>query len=71
LKCHNFEKKDIQHLTIYVVGNRENLIDAWSAVQGVFVDGVPPATLLGVVLLGYENQLVELDAKIVKDGVPK
>ncbi|MGA8239287.1 MAG: RidA family protein [Desulfobacterales bacterium] len=68
LKSHNFEKNDIQHLTVYVVGQRENLTDAWRAVQGVFPNGVPPATLLGVALLGYENQLVEIDAKVVKDS---
>jgi enamine deaminase RidA (YjgF/YER057c/UK114 family) len=66
LNVHDFEKKDIQHLTIYVVGCRENLTTAWRAVQEVFPDGVPPATLLGVALLGYEHQLVEIDARVVK-----
>ena len=67
LKCHGFEIDDIQHLTIYVVGGRENLSSAWRAVKEKRPDGVPPATLLGVALLGYEYQLVEIDAKVVKD----
>ncbi len=67
LKVHGFDKDDIQHMTVYVVGERNNLNLAWSAVKDVFPHGVPPATLLGVSLLGYENQLVEIDATIAKD----
>ena len=66
IKTHKFNKADIQHLTIYVVGDKENLINAWRAVKEAFPDGVPPATLLGVALLGHSNQLVEIDAQIVK-----
>ena len=68
LNCHHFGKNDIQHITIYVVGNRDNLNEAWKAVQTVFNNIVPPATLLGVALLGHESQLVEIDAKIIKTG---
>ena len=67
LKCHDFEINDIQHLTIYVVGDRENLTSAWRAVKDAYPQGVPPATLLGVALLGYDNQLVEIDAKVIKE----
>jgi len=67
LKCHDFEITDIQHLTIYVVGNRENLTSAWQVAKEKFPDGVPPATLLGVGLLGYEGQLVEIDATVIKE----
>jgi len=67
LKCHDFEANDIQHLTIYVVGDRISLTNAWQAVLEEFPDGVPPATLLGVALLGYKCQLVEIDAKVIKD----
>lgn len=66
LNCYHFGKGDIQHITIYVVGNRENLSEAWKAVQHYFEGIVPPATLLGVALLGHENQLVEIDATITK-----
>ena len=68
LKCYDFQKADIQHLTIYVVGNKENLSSAWQAIKEMFPGGVPPATLLGVTLLGYTDQLVEIDAKIIKES---
>ena len=64
---HGFHKHDVRQLTIYVVGERENLIDAWQAVTDWFNNNVPPATLLGVALLGYESQLVEIDAIVVSD----
>ncbi len=67
IKAHKFNKADIQHLTIYVVGDRENLANAWQAVKEAFPNGVPPATLLGVALLGYSDQLVEVDAQIVNE----
>lgn len=67
LNCHCFDKNDIQHLNLYVVGDRENLIAAWRTVQDEFCSEVPPATLLGVTTLGYTGQLVEIGATIVKD----
>lgn len=66
LGCYDFAMNDIRHLTVYVVGAHENLTTAWEAVMRYFVDDVPPATLLGVSLLGYEDQLVEIDAVIVR-----
>ena len=68
LECHGYEINDVQHLTVYVVGDRENLASAWRAVKDMYPDGVPPSTLLGVALLGYEHQLVEIDAKVIKDS---
>ena len=50
----------------HVVGDQRNLNDAWSAVRAWFDGDVPPATLLGVSLLGYENQLAEVDATVAK-----
>ena len=54
----------VEHLvrtTIYVVGDHEALMRVW----GVIADGLapqrPPSTLLGVSLLGYRGQLVEID----------
>ena len=67
LKCHCFVQHDIQHLHIYVIGDRENLTIAWQAVQDKFCNEAPPATLLGVTTLGYEGQLVEIGATVVKD----
>jgi enamine deaminase RidA (YjgF/YER057c/UK114 family) len=62
---HDFSEDDIRRLTIYVVGDRKNLHAAWASVRDWFGGNVPPATLLGVSLLGYEEQLVEVDATIV------
>lgn len=62
---HDFSVDDIRRLTIYVVGEHQHLLDAWSAVSGWFDGDVPPATLLGVNLLGHTGQLVEVDATIV------
>ena len=67
LNCYQFNKCHIQQITIYVVGNRDALSEAWQAVKQYFNGIVPPATLLGVALLGHENQLVEIDATITKN----
>lgn len=64
---HGFSRNDIRQLTVYVVGQHSNLIDAWNEVATAFDMQVPPATLLGVNLLGYAGQLVEIDAQIVQD----
>ena len=63
---HDFDVADIRHMVVYVVGEHQNLLDAWAAVTEWFADTVPPATLLGVNLLGHRNQLVEVDATIVR-----
>lgn len=68
LAVHRFDIADVRHLVVYVVGEHQNLLDAWAAVTSWFADDVPPATLLGVNLLGYENQLVEIDATIVRQS---
>ena len=57
---------DIHHLTIYVIGEHQNLLDSWRAVTEFFDGNIPPATLLGVAGLGYENQLVEIDARVAR-----
>lgn len=64
---HDFAVADIRHLTIYVVGEHQHLLDAWGAVTEWFAAPVPPATLLGVNLLGHADQLVEVDATISRD----
>lgn len=61
---HGFSRNDIHQLTVYVVGPHQNLIDAWREVVACFDQEVPPATLLGVTLLGRAGQLVEIDAVV-------
>lgn len=63
---HGFQVTDIRRLIIYVVGEHPALLDAWGAVTAWFDGDVPPATLLGVNLLGRRGQLVEVDATIVR-----
>jgi enamine deaminase RidA (YjgF/YER057c/UK114 family) len=55
----------IQHLvrtTVYVVGAHEDLVAAWGVVASGLAPNRPPSTLVGVAMLGYSNQLVEIDA---------
>jgi len=68
IELSGFNATDVRHLTIYVVGEHQNLLDAWGAVTAWFASDVPPATLLGVNLLGYTDQLVEIDATIMKSA---
>jgi enamine deaminase RidA (YjgF/YER057c/UK114 family) len=49
--------------TIYVVArDRSDLVRVWNVVEQRFAPARPPSTLLGVNLLGYEDQLVEIEA---------
>ena len=66
LGVHGFDLADVRQLVVYVVGEHQNLLAAWDAVRSWFDGSVPPATLLGVNLLGYTDQLVEIDATIVR-----
>ena len=53
--------------TVYVVGPQDALATAWSVFRDSGVSGTPmaPSTLLGVARLGYEGQLVEVDANVL------
>lgn len=49
--------------TIYVASaNRADLVAAWDVVREAFGDHDAPSTLLGVTVLGYPYQLVEIEA---------
>jgi enamine deaminase RidA (YjgF/YER057c/UK114 family) len=49
--------------TVYVVArDRADLVRAWNVVEEAFAPSRPPSTLLGVALLGYPEQLVEIEA---------
>ena len=66
IELHGFSIDHVRHLTVHVVGEHQNLLDAWGAVTAWYPDGVPPATLLGAHRLGFTEQLVEIDATIVR-----
>lgn len=40
---------------------REDLVAAWQVVRDMFADHDVPSTLMGVTVLGYEDQLVEIE----------
>ena len=49
--------------TVYVATrDREDLVAAWDVVRRHFGEHDAPSTLLGVSVLGYEDQLVEVEA---------
>ncbi|MGW1553804.1 RidA family protein, partial [Streptomyces sp. NPDC002346] len=41
---------------------REDLVAAWEVVRDSFADHDVPSTLMGVTVLGYKDQLVEIEA---------
>lgn len=41
---------------------RSDLVTAWTVVRDAFGDHDVPSTLLGVTVLGYDDQLVEIEA---------
>ena len=54
---------DVVKTTVYVATqSRTDLLAAWEVVSRHFGDHHAPGTLLGVALLGYRDQLVEVEA---------
>ena len=54
---------DVVKTTVYVASSRqEDLVAVWEVVRDAFGDHEPPSTLLGVAVLGYADQLVEVEA---------
>ncbi|WAC53896.1 RidA family protein [Gordonia sp. SL306] len=54
---------DVAKLTIYVAEQLQaDLTVAWDAVVAQFGDAVPPAMMLGVTVLPYDEQVVEIEA---------
>ncbi|MEO3779691.1 RidA family protein [Micromonospora sp. B11E3] len=63
---------DVVKTTVYVAsGRRADLVAVWEVVRDAFGDHDPPSTLLGVAVLGYPDQLVEVEAvAAVRDPEP-
>jgi enamine deaminase RidA (YjgF/YER057c/UK114 family) len=54
---------DVLKTTVYVASSdRSDLLAAWAVVESEFGGDGPPSTLLGVAALGFDGQLVEIDA---------
>ncbi len=55
--------KDVVFTRVLVAStNQSDLVTAWEAIRKEFGDHDVPSTLFGVTVLGYTNQLVELEA---------
>ncbi|OIH93826.1 RidA family protein [Curtobacterium sp. MCBA15_001] len=55
--------EDVVSTRVLVASSRQaDLIAAWQVVRDAFGDHDAPSTLLGVTVLGYDDQLVEIEA---------
>ena len=60
---------DVLKTTVYVASHdRNDLVAAWDVVRSAFGDHDAPSTLLGVSVLGYPDQLLEVEAVAVRPG---
>ncbi len=60
---------DVVKVTVYVASSdRSDLVAAWRVVHRWFGPHEPPATLLGVSVLGYPDQLFEVEAVAALPG---
>jgi enamine deaminase RidA (YjgF/YER057c/UK114 family) len=54
---------DVLKTTVYVASaEQSDLLDVWHVVRTAFGAHDAPSTLLGVSVLGYQSQLVEIEA---------
>ncbi|TDC45213.1 RidA family protein [Actinomadura sp. KC345] len=57
---------DVVKTTVYVASSRQaDLVEAWEVYREAMGAHDPPSTLLGVAVLGYDDQLVEVEAVAV------
>ena len=60
---------DVLKTTVYVVTtDRGDLVAAWDVVRAAFGEHDAPSTLVGVTVLGWPDQLVEVEAVAVRDS---
>jgi enamine deaminase RidA (YjgF/YER057c/UK114 family) len=57
---------DVLKTTVFVAS--ADRVAAWQVIEEAFGDHDPPSTLLGVTVLGYSGQLVEIEAVAVSPG---
>jgi enamine deaminase RidA (YjgF/YER057c/UK114 family) len=63
--------RDVVKTTVFVASSdRADLVAAWNEVAAAFGDHDAPSTLLGVTVLGYPGQLVEIEAIAIASGQP-
>ena len=62
---------DVVRTTVFVASpDQADLVAAWEVVRAAFGDWDPPSTLLGVAVLGWTGQLVEVEATAVRRTAP-
>jgi enamine deaminase RidA (YjgF/YER057c/UK114 family) len=61
MEQHDTGARQLVKTTIYVVGDHQDLIAVWEVVAARLAPYRPPSTLLGVTVLGYTDQLVEIE----------
>jgi len=72
LKECNASLEDIVYTRILVASqNRSDLVTAWETIKKEFACHDVPSTLFGVTVLGYPNQLVEIEAVAAVKGTVK
>ena len=63
---------DVLKTTVYVATtDRNDLVAAWEVVREAMDGHDAPSTLVGVTVLGYPDQLVEVEAVAVRDSWPE
>jgi enamine deaminase RidA (YjgF/YER057c/UK114 family) len=63
---------DVLKTTVYVATTqRSDLVAAWDVVREAMGDHDAPSTLVGVTVLGYPDQLVEVEAIAIRDSWPE
>ena len=63
LQAAGAQLSDVVKTTVYVASSqRADLVAAWNVVRAAFGDHDAPSTLAGVQVLGYPDQLVEVEA---------
>jgi enamine deaminase RidA (YjgF/YER057c/UK114 family) len=62
LDHHGAGPEHLVRTTIYVVGDRDDLVGVWGVVADRLAPHRPPSSLIGVSVLGFADQLVEIDA---------
>ena len=60
---------DVLKTTVYgATADRADLLAGWEVVREAFGEHAAPSTLVGVTVLGYPDQLVEVEAVAVRDS---
>jgi enamine deaminase RidA (YjgF/YER057c/UK114 family) len=57
------QQHDVVKATVFVASSsRDDLLQAWNEYESLYGADGPPSTLLGVAMLGWPEQLVEIEA---------